>query len=330
MLKILCLILMLIFSFTVFAKTNSQASSQKALSSKKSEETVQSIRADLAPINLPSEITVGDELKFKISFPYSNDKIHLNFKKDDIAKDFKILEIENITFDAGQVVQHITVSPIASGTAVLSKIDFLDENNKIIASTDEFSMSVKSILKSENEEMADIVGPQEIKPEPIWYVKAIGIPVLIALILAFVIIYFIRKRKPKEIKIKENIIHISPFEIVVSKMFDLEEKKYLEHKEYKKFAFELTEIAKEYLHSRLNLDIIEATTSEFKERTIGKVKPEIRSELIKSFESLDITKFTDISPNELVLKGDFVKLKEQFEIIEKEERAKQENALSKS
>lgn len=148
-----------------------------------------------------------------------------------------------------------------------------------------FEFKVISQVKQELK-LIDIVPPQKIYPSIWYYLGAVSL----VLIIAFLILFLLKKLKPKNKPIKA--IKISPYEFALKKLSDVELEKNVS---LKRLLSVVTEAVKKFISDEYNFDILDKTSTEsillLKEHKIISLE---KINILKTFfNDADLIKFKD-------------------------------------
>ncbi len=165
-------------------------------------------------------------------------------------------------------------------------------------STEPITLTIRSVLGSESEELADIKGPERIPPD---LTMLLVILVIVLAVAAGVITARYLYRKYKNLKrvvpLEDIFSRVPPHEWVYAELDRLLGKKLLEEGRFKEFYVSLSEILKRYLEGRYRIDTLEKTTEELSEiMAQARIERKVRSEVESILKKSDIVKFARSIP----------------------------------
>ncbi len=122
-----------------------------------------------------------------------------------------------------------------------------------------------------------------------------GIGLALLLLSAGLIWWQIRKRRDHG----DEIDLRPPWEIAFEKLAHLQQKSYVADKEYRQYYFELTEITRDFLGRMYGVNVLDMTTTEFRERFDEMPMPEgVFDRAMTLFNHADLVKFARLEPKE--------------------------------
>ena len=178
------------------------------------------------------------------------------------------------------------------------KLDYVDSSgNRHKAETSEIFVEVQPLISSgekttkEKEELKDIRDIKDLASiglHPLWKLAAVigTIGVLIGVI--FLLLKFLRKKE------SPNIV-ISPYEIALQKLRDLQRGSFENPADYKRYFFELSEITRAYFEGRFDFPATDRTTEELNQEIsrMEDLSGEHSQLFIKILKEADKVKFMD-------------------------------------
>lgn len=241
----------------------------------------------------PSAPEVGDALQWRISNlskPGLSIELPESAEKDPQGFGWKLFLQPDSTFVA---------IPLKVGTLTLPSLPIRDPSGKRVGRTNPVSVEVQSAISPKDPNPKVPVG--DIAPLglefPTGFMVAMGVVgVLILAALVYGLGRWIRAllaRRPK----KPEVIRPED-EVALEKLKELEAKRYLEQREFKKFYFGISDILKGYIGARYRFEAIDSTTGEMISvlKAKGLNRELLLDPLIHLFECLDLVKFTDYVP----------------------------------
>ncbi len=246
----------------------------------------------------------------------------VNHIEYDVKRDVDGKAYEKCTFE-------ITVYKIGTFDIPSLPIHYEWEGSKNLIQTQPEQIVVQSVLKGENEKLADIKGPIKIAfpmgPVVVWILVA-----LIAVASGIFLIIWIKKRKRKEkiIPVEDIFKGIPPHEWAYSKLDELLGRRLLEKGRYKEFYIILSEILRRYLEGRYRIETMERTTSEIQDNmTAAKIERHYCNEALLILEDCDLVKFAKYIPTHDSSKMSIQRL---YSFIDQTKPLEKERTLEKS
>lgn len=248
-----------------------------------------------------NRILIGDQLKYtvqvlapknaKVEFPVLADSLTSLIEIVDQKKEYVLEEASmnrffkefTITcFDSG--VHAIPPFPVIVHQTELNRVDTLVSNPEVLV--------VNTFLIDSTSNAIFDIKPPVSAPITFKEVAPYVVGVWLVAILVLLLIYFFRKKKKNQ-PILSRPKPVEPAHIIaLRKLDDFSVKKLWQQGLVKEFHSELTEIVREYLHNRFNVDALEQTT------------PEILNQ-VETGKFLDINNFSILS--EMLGLADLVK-----------------------
>lgn len=235
----------------------------------------------------PTEIRVGDQLRFKVENP---EAVEI---KPATGKSF---------LDEGWMVRakkssdtvYLTLIPLKSGKLTFPSLKLYNDEGQVVDEVRSVSFQVSSVLKKGED-------PQDFEPPvglgfPIWIAILAGV---IFLLLFGGLLYWLQKRSQKKIDQPATVFsQETPEDQEAIEALDrLRQREFWKEGKFKEHYFGLSEIAKRYLGRRFDFDGLESTSSELlMALRSAKVSDRIQLETKELFLKLDQVKFTDQIP----------------------------------
>ncbi len=256
-----------------------------------------------------SAILIGEQVKVHLKIDYRRDlgSISIAFPTiyDTINEFIEVVnksKIDTIVPDKAdpyQVIQQqiITLTSFDSGYYVIPPFKFVVNNDTV--ETEPFLLQVNTIAVDTTKEIFDI---KEIISEPFsiidwlkdnwWWM--VGILVLVALIV--VVIKYLINRKPQEV-VEEEIPVIPCHIIALEKLEKLNQEKLWQSGKVKLYYSHISEILREYIESRFQLNALEETTIEIMHGLrLQQITPEMMNKLTQTLTLADLVKFAKEQP----------------------------------
>ena len=270
-----------------------------------------------------TSILIGQELKLHIEAEFlAQDTIQWPAFSTSITENIEILNISNIdtSYDENDVTikrmqQHISITSFDSGYFAIPPISF-DINGKQY-DTEPLLIQVFDMPVDTAKGIADIKEPYQVpfslKEWIAYNWRWIALGIVVALIVIGAVIYF-RKRKNNPTPIIKQKPKIPPHKIAVKRLKDLEHRKLWQNGKTKAYHSELSDIIREYLEYRYEINALESTTFE----TIQLVKQVgLASNLIdKLNETLSISDMVKFAKETPLSSDNEVCIRNCYEIVE--------------
>jgi len=203
----------------------------------------------------------------------------------------------------GKAVREMTFSVAAYKTGtidvpeLLVKYELKGEKGEV--KTQPASLSIRSVLKSESEELVDIRGPVRLPRD---YGTLIRILLIVAILIAAagLTVYAVRRyRKRKMVVPLEDIFAtIPPHEWAYAELDRLMARKLLEEGRFKDFYVSLMEILKRYLEGRYRINALERTTEEVMDvMALARIDRKVRANAERILKKSDMVKFAKHVPS---------------------------------
>lgn len=281
------------------------------------------------------EISVGDPIKVEILVEAPADTKILWPDLMTLLPEFSVSQIEfqrestEKGSDRERCSFFLTAYKVGNLDLPAIPIRFEHKEREGVVETDPELITVQSVLKGDNEKLADIKGPVKI-PLDVWPIVKWILIFLSVLFAGAALFFWIKRRQAKEkIVPAEDIFKgIPPHEWAYSKLDQLLGQRLLEKGRYKEFYIVFSEILKHYLEGRYRVETMERTTQEIFEGLMqAQIQHIICREALSILEVCDYVKFAKLTPTheqnkESIQKFyDFIdKTKPMGEIKEQEEK----------
>lgn len=225
--------------------------------------------------------------------------------------------------------QSIIITAFDSGTFVFPAIPILSADSMVLAQTQPLTFEVATVAVDTTAAIRDIKQPvrvlitfREILP---YILMGLAIAAIVAL-LVFLFVKYGRKKHVKKVvgkpkpKIKPHILALNALE-------ELRIKKLWQEGKVKPYYSELTDIVREYIDNRWEIDAPEMTSSEILNEIDGlKLSQELVEKLRFVLSTADLVKFAKWEPlpndHDTCMKNAVTFVKETAEMIEQTEESK--------
>jgi magnesium-transporting ATPase (P-type) len=157
----------------------------------------------------------------------------------------------------------------------------------------ELPVKVIPIKIKENSTIKDISKPILKKYNFNGILILLGIIILILAII-FIIIYLFRKKNKLPIVNKQKIF-INPYDLALQKLNKLKKYSFNDLSDFQYFAFEISYITREYLSSILEVECLELSNTELKEKLIS-YDFNLKKDFFENNNYLELIKFAKFKP----------------------------------
>jgi hypothetical protein len=255
-----------------------------------------------------TRINVGDALTLEISTEAPRD-IRIVFPDELNLKPFEVLdrhhEIEPGTTKntiKEKLIVKASIYEVGDFEIPPVQIDYETKSGeKNTVSTESVFIRVDSIITKETGSPRDLKPPLSVTPS-LWYVSGFIAAVLASLVLALLLIKYIRRHRRRKKELPPPPSPPRPaHEIALEALAELRQKRYLETGQIKVLFVELTDIIKSYVGFRYGFSALERTTGEIK-KDLKKItiRDQDRLELMSFLELADLVKFAKFFPQDSV------------------------------
>ena len=259
-----------------------------------------------------THILIGDQVRLHLEIIHSKDiKIGFPNPGDRIGSFIEILErtaIDTVPIDANtiQMSQDYIITSFDTGQHVLPRFYFQFEHELIAdsVSTDNLILNVYSIPKIDSL-ISVLKGPIDIKPPyeaPITFKEVAPwlLGTILGLGLLFLIFYAIKKRKNNQPIFSAPPKPKEPAHIIALRKLDqVKHQKLWQQGDIKHFYTEITDIVREYIENRFEIQAMEQTSDEiiavFKDQR-SLLDEKTFENLQKLLKNADLVKFAKYSP----------------------------------
>jgi len=238
-------------------------------------------------------IMIGDTALLDINVEFSKNMEFIEAKIPKNIDDFEILDYK-IFGDTYSKKINIIGAIYKNGDFKIAPIQIIYKDDTEIKSiySDTVNISVLPIAVNMNESIKDYTAPKLKKYDYTGVIVLIGIILILVLLIAL-IIYLWRKYFKKKPEVEIQAPQLSPFEIAQMKILKLKNMKFENDEDYKFFAFELSYLIREFVGTLYNIDCLESSNTELKEKikNIELLKKELFIEINDFLEPIKFAKF---------------------------------------
>jgi hypothetical protein len=252
-----------------------------------------------------NKIIIGDWIKLNLKATHSND-IHVNWPKlEDVLGKFEVVKrdsfpkIEDIN---GEKIESLSafISIYDSGYYQIPAIPFeyssLSDSSKKLISTEPINISVNTLAVDTTLPIKDAKDVMDI-PIPIMEILSYIAVVLFIFMLGYAIWEHYHRKRLGKAALKPVPL-IPPYELAMSELTALNEKKLWQRGMIKEYYTEVTEIIRRYIERRYGISALEMTSSEIVNSLINVQHDAKIQEILNMFLNLaDYVKFAKFQPN---------------------------------
>ena len=255
-----------------------------------------------------NSILIGDQVELELSFVCPIDyKVSFPLFTDTITGNIEILEQSEIdsSYNSSKTekyfTQTLTITSFDSGYFAIPPVryNFKNPQDKLsqFAETEALLLEVNTVPVDMSKDMKDIKGPIE---APFTFREALPY-ILIFLgvaVAAFLLYYFIRKRKTSEPIFKlVSKPKVPAHQIALDELETLRFKKLWQSGRIKEYHTELVDIVREYLEGKFQIHALEYTSDEIIDAVNGtSSNEEAKQKLRNSLMMADMVKFAKYEP----------------------------------
>ncbi len=257
-----------------------------------------------------SAILIGEQVKVNIKIDYRRDlgSVTIAFPTiyDTINEFVEIVsksKIDTVVPDKAdpyQVYQQQTIvlTSFDSGYYVIPPFKFIVNNDTV--ETEAFLLEVNTLEVDTAQGIFDIKQPisepfsfMDWLKENWWWMAAI----LVLAIAIVVLIRYLKKRKPKEVVVEEDIPVIPCHVIALEKLEKLGQEKLWQNGKVKLYHSHISEILREYIEHRYQVNALEETTAEIMHGLrLQQINQEMTNKLTQTLTLADLVKFAKEQP----------------------------------
>lgn len=250
-----------------------------------------------------NKILIGDQINLYLKVrTRPPTEIILPEIKDSLGK-FEIVEIGKIDTqsikDELVLNRKITLTIFDSGNFFIPSLNILylkkDINQYASIQSDSIPIHIKGIEVDTTKDIKDIKGIIEV-PYTFWdYFPYVLILIGIS-IVAYLVYFFIKKRKKKIEKAEE--LKLPPHIVAINELKQLDSEKLWQKSEVKQFHIRLTNIIRKYIERRFGIPALEMISSEIIDalEKSNEIEKDLVQKLRRSFEISDLVKFAKFMP----------------------------------
>lgn len=240
-------------------------------------------------LQLAIETPVGS----KVKFPELSDTINAHLE---IVSQSKIDTTYSADKQRALYSKKLLITSFDSGYFAIAPFSFtVDEDTANPVFTEPLLIQIQTVSVDTTKAIRDIKGPKDAP----WNIREI-IPYLIgggiALLVALIVIFYLRKRKVKPEIIVEKKPDTPPHIIALQQLQQLQDEKLWQEGKYKLYQVRLSDIVRSYIENRFHINALEQTTDE----------------TMRSFRAVNLTEELRFNLKQLLMLSDMVKFaKEQ-------------------
>ncbi|QTE35922.2 BatD family protein [Mucilaginibacter gossypii] len=249
-------------------------------------------------------ILIGEQTQLNLSIRFhAKDSIGFPKLADSIGK-IRIVNFKADTaFDKGDqsietINRHYTITAFDSGTYIIPSYVFKSPVGDLL--TDTLNLDVRTVAVDTTKAFYDIKQPLAVK-YTFWdwlrdnWKLVTGI--LLGLIVIGAVVYYLLKRPKKEVIVEEVKPDIPLHIQALQKLEEIKNKQLWQHDQVKQYYIELSDVVREYLEKRYNIQALEQTSEEiFASLTHMDIASEDRNLLRQLLILADMVKFAKEKP----------------------------------
>lgn len=250
-------------------------------------------------------ILIGDQINLLIEVKNSSD-YQISFPEiaaDTLVEGVEILDRSPIDTlqkkDSDTIIyrQNLVITSFDSGFYALPPFRFiLNNDTATYMETEPLLLEVRTVEVDMMKDFKDIKGPLSIPKSWLQLIMYVGIGLFAVIILAFVLIFIIMKKKPSDFKSMVQRKPLPPHEIALAKLQNLKEKKLWQNGMVKEYHSGISEIIREYLEKHFGFNALEQVSEEILAEMKDRVDGELLDKLKKVLELADLAKFAKMQP----------------------------------
>lgn len=240
-------------------------------------------------------LQVGDVLRAHLSMPPGSDSMPAVLQVDTEKKDQQGIKAGFLIRSQPDASGNFVIAVVKSGEVQIPALLVKDESGKILARTEAMTLSVQSAKKDDQDnEPVPARGLVSIKFPVLW---ATGASLGFLLLLALLVWWWKARKNRAVVPLPVQQPLLSALDQALRDLDALEAKKLPDHGHHKLHYFSVSDILKEFISRRFQINAVESTTSE--------MLTALRSERVHDgwcadlqllFQALDWFKFTDHIP----------------------------------
>jgi hypothetical protein len=234
-------------------------------------------------------------LKSTVSFPLLKDSIG----KIKIVKTSKPDSTVNKNDPGNKTITHnYTITSFDTGIYVIPALEF--HTNAGVLKTNPVTLHIQAVLVDTTKSFYDIKQPFVVSYTFWDWLKdhwVLVLSILAGILLIIAVIYYLKSR-PEKMIIKKAAPALAADVIAMNKLYELRDKKLWQQNQIKLYYIELTDILREYLEARYQVQAHEQTTGDILMALKGKAIPnENRNSLRQLLTLADLVKFAKEKPS---------------------------------
>ena len=210
----------------------------------------------------PKSFLIGDQalVTMQLKLKKGQSVVWPTFLDSTSTYKFDVIErgtIDTLKSDTSKWItytQKLKVTTFDTGSIVVAPVTYYGQDSTLIAISDSMMIHVSTIDVDTNKAFMDISG---IMSEPIrlsellpWILSILGA----AIVIALVVIYFIRRKKNKPLFTMMKTKTLSPHEYALQALKSLQEKRLWHDGHVKQYYIELTDILRIYITNQYHID----------------------------------------------------------------------------
>ncbi len=232
-----------------------------------------------------------------INWPLFNDSLSNGTEIIEISKTDTVFSEDKKTLTLSRTY---TLTEFDSGSFTIEPFEFqyykIKDTNKLSVFSNSVNYNISTIAVDTTKSIMDIKGHMN-APYTFGEIMKFVIPILLAILIVFVVLYFYKRYKKKQplislFKAPEVPAHIE----ALSKLEELRQKKFWQNGFIKEYYSELSEIFRIYLYKRFSINALEMTSDEIIESLSNYALKEFIIELKPMLFASDMVKFAKGNP----------------------------------
>ena len=250
------------------------------------------------------QVLIGDWIEYKLKVSYSDELEILWPTLNDTIGEFEIVSKSKLdsSIKNGEISkeQSFTITHFDSGKQVIGPltIAYRKPTDSIyqFINTDTFQVDVSTVAVDTSQPIKPVVGPLKV-PYTFREILPFILIFLGLALVAFLVYYFARKSKDKPVFAPKPKPKTPPHVTALAELRKLEDEKLWQKDEIKKYHIRLTDIFRQYVEDRYEVNATESTTPEILDILEKQDIKEGLREKVKTFLELsDLAKFAKFSP----------------------------------
>ena len=250
-----------------------------------------------------TEITIGDQINFDV-FVDAPSGTAITFPRfaDTLTSTIEVVEaslIDTSRMESGDLTYHqrLVLTSFDTGYMVIPPLLFMvngDTSN--LVATDAQLIYVYDVEVDLQQDIKDIKDPQDVPMDWTKYIWWIVVGLVLAILIAAIIIYFVRKKKGKTF-LPRSVPKIPAHEIALAELEKIRQQQLWQNDRIKEHHSAVTDVLRQYIEDRFELPALEQTTDEIMEslRTVN-LSEEMRKRVKDILTMADLVKFAKAKP----------------------------------